>query len=90
MAVPTTRDFLVETDKGRFAAWELYRLAKALKRSPRELLKDPDLGFNLTVQRGHDRWKKDRVSKAVLEAAKDDGFGLKRIFEAIRQLGEDD
>ena len=88
--MPTTRDFLVASEGGRFGAWELWRLAKALGESPRKLLKDPDLAFNLTVMRGHDQWKRDRREKALLEAAKDDGFGLKRIFEAIRQLGEDD
>jgi hypothetical protein len=88
--VPKTRDFLVATDEGRFSAWELWRLAKALGESPRKLLKDPDLGFNLTVMRGHDRWKRDRRNKAFHEVINEDGFGLKRIFEAIRQLGEDD
>lgn len=88
--MPKTCDFLVATDEGRFSSWELWRLSKALGESPRKVLKDPDLAFNLSVMRGHDRWKQDRRTKALLEVAKDDGFMLKRIFEAIRQLGEDD
>lgn len=61
--------------------------------SPRQALRDPDLAFGLTVMRGHDAHRAERlrrVIKAVKQAAgKKDAFGLSPILTALSLLYED-
>jgi len=56
---------------------------------PREALRDPDLGFGLTVMRGHDLHRAEKLRRVAEKASKNDGFGLNRIYQALRLIFED-
>jgi hypothetical protein len=82
---------MVRTDEGRAAAWELWRLAKATGTRPSALLNRKlhpraELAFDLTVMRGHDRFRRDLFEAAGKRAAEQDDFGLNRIHQALRLL----
>ena len=56
---------------------------------PREALRDPDLGFNLTVMRGHDLHRAQRFRQVAEKVSKQDGFGMNRFYQALRLIFED-
>lgn len=58
-------------------------------KGPREALRDPDLAFNLTVMRGHDLHLARKFRAVAEVAAKKDGLGLNRIYQALRLIHED-
>jgi len=63
-------------------AWELWRLAMASGRTPREALLDPDLAFNLTVMRAHDEYRRLRLAFSIHAPGADPlGALLQRLYE---------
>ncbi len=87
--MPPRRSFLLEEPAGKLLAWELWRYSRATGVSPRQALRDPDLGFGLTVMRGYDQRRRERFESVMTSVAKKDDFGLNRLFQALRLIFED-
>lgn len=64
----TAPSFLLADEAGGFKAWELWRYATGIGRTPREALDDPALAFGLSVMRGHDRFQREMQRKAEASA----------------------
>lgn len=62
---PRKTSFLLASEFGGFKAWELWRYASSIGRTPREALEDPHLGFGLSVMRGHDTFEREMQRKAA-------------------------
>lgn len=60
----TAPSFLLADEVGGFKAWELWRYATGIGKTPREALDDPELAFGLSVMRGHDRFQREMERKA--------------------------
>lgn len=88
--MPQHNSFLLDTELGRFRAYELWRYARGVGLTPHQALQDPHLGFNLSVMRGHDKMRSEKFAEIARRVAKKDSLGVNRIYQALRLLYEDD